>query len=39
MKSLIAWFDSRTGIKKILHEALYEPIPVALSGATFGAAR
>jgi ubiquinol-cytochrome c reductase cytochrome b subunit len=27
MKALIEWFDSRTGVKKILHEALYENVP------------
>ena len=27
MKLLIEWLDSRTGVKKILHEALYENVP------------
>lgn len=27
MKALIAWLDSRTGIKDVMHEALYERVP------------
>src|SRR6476646_5544985 len=27
MKSLLLWLDQRTGIKQILHEALYEKVP------------
>lgn len=27
MKALIEWFDSRTGIKDLMHEALYERVP------------
>jgi ubiquinol-cytochrome c reductase cytochrome b subunit len=27
IRALLAWFDDRTGAKKILHEALYERIP------------
>ena len=27
MKSLLNWLDSRTGCKKLLHEALYEKVP------------
>ena len=27
MRRLIAWLDSRTGIRQITHEALYENIP------------
>jgi ubiquinol-cytochrome c reductase cytochrome b subunit len=27
MKALIAWFDDRTGVKALMHEALYERVP------------
>lgn len=27
MKALLDWFDDRTGVRKLLHEALYERIP------------
>lgn len=27
MKGLIDWFDSRTGIRELMHEALYERVP------------
>ena len=27
MNALINWLDDRTGLKKLMHEALYENIP------------
>jgi ubiquinol-cytochrome c reductase cytochrome b subunit len=27
MNALLNWFDDRTGVRKLMHEALYERVP------------
>jgi hypothetical protein len=37
MNALLNWFDDRTGVRKLLHEALYESVPGVLAGVMSGA--